>query len=874
MKNLFKSAILLMIFALAISACNSGTKPAAGSVAPDWQNEVTISHSASFPYSLQGVNSYWLSISNQTAASLRLDKLSLIASSLAGLRIKEMVDSSQCQLLPADADCQLNIVLPSGLKIRDTPYIYFSLDYADDKSGKNYIVKKVITLKSASDIKPSDGFLYSTDSFKRQIVDTAPSYTIAIPFRLTQDYRSLSLSVTGAKELSQKIICADKSGYKQGDSCSAIVKFKRKVTAPQLMISGVSKLWGSKNNFAVNLNITPNQIANLVYLNAPLFLSPANPSQTVTILNDGADIAKNINVSFNNPDDVGVNFSSDCSANTLLAGESCHLRYRLDLTKYLSGAPKEQISYTNGAALMGKTIDSFFVYTIPPAKPGIKITTSQGGYDIGNLLPAQSFTIYANLLGNYIDGQIVSIANLNSLQAVGMVIVSTQVDNPDICILNNTIPSCRFYVIGNDLALSNRYILNLMSSGEANIDHPNINYNIVTAPAEISAVRLPQTGETTSHAVFDDATYLMGVPWAKNATDAATIPATRFKLGAGEEANCITDNLTGLMWIRDLDSVKIDSAANGSSAEWQEALDSIEHANKSGGYCGYTDWHLPTINELSSLLIDNGESPVSWLISQGFMNIHKKISEDRDYWTSSAYPSSTWGGYWGWYVDFSYGPIDGNSKASRFHVWPVRQVPSLATGSINSGAPAQVAATGETGGAAGSDSGVAWPSPRFVAGGAIESSCIIDQLTGLMWPKNGIIGFVSVGGGAPIAQPNYLNNNQTLNILTWSNALSAINNMNTASIKLCGYSDWRLPNKIELRSLINYASADPSIWLNSQGFSGVQGYRPGYVLGYWSSSPHSGSNIPAWLVSFGGIAGVFAYSATNTLHVLPVRGGQ
>lgn len=33
--------------------------------------------------------------------------------------------------------------------------------------------------------------------------------------------------------------------------------------------------------------------------------------------------------------------------------------------------------------------------------------------------------------------------------------------------------------------------------------------------------------------------------------------------------------------------------------------------------------------------------------------------------------------------------------------------------------------------------GVAWPSPRFTPGVGDESDCMIDNLTGVMWPKDG-----------------------------------------------------------------------------------------------------------------------------------------
>jgi hypothetical protein len=72
--------------------------------------------------------------------------------------------------------------------------------------------------------------------------------------------------------------------------------------------------------------------------------------------------------------------------------------------------------------------------------------------------------------------------------------------------------------------------------------------------------------------------------------------------------------------------------------------------------------------------------------------------------------------------------------------------------------------------------GVQWPEPRFTVGTGAESDCITDNLTGLMWPKNG-----NLAGK-----------------LNWDDAIDYANNLT-----LCGYSDWRLPNINELESLLN-----------------------------------------------------------------------
>ncbi|MEI6153074.1 MAG: DUF1566 domain-containing protein [Deltaproteobacteria bacterium] len=100
--------------------------------------------------------------------------------------------------------------------------------------------------------------------------------------------------------------------------------------------------------------------------------------------------------------------------------------------------------------------------------------------------------------------------------------------------------------------------------------------------------------------------------------------------------------------------------------------------------------------------------------------------------------------------------------------------------------------------------GAAWPSSRFTSGTDGEVECMIDNLTGLMWPKNG-----NLAGGTK----------------TWNNAIDYANNLT-----LCGHDDWRLPNVNELESLVDASEPNLAFWLNAQGFTAVQSDP------YWSST--------------------------------------
>jgi|WetSurMetagenome_2_1015567.scaffolds.fasta_scaffold58609_2 hypothetical protein len=140
--------------------------------------------------------------------------------------------------------------------------------------------------------------------------------------------------------------------------------------------------------------------------------------------------------------------------------------------------------------------------------------------------------------------------------------------------------------------------------------------------------------------------------------------------------------------------------------------------------------------------------------------------------------------------------------------------------------------------------GVAWPSPRFTVSG----DCVTDNLTGLMWTKNG--NMLGAGG-----------------FLTWQGALDYVATTVNSGAGTCGHSDWRLPNVIELESLVNAGQANSADWLNGQGFANVQ------ADWYWSSSTYAGSTDHAWIVVIWGgyvnFIGKYDYYS-----VWPVRAGQ
>ncbi len=52
--------------------------------------------------------------------------------------------------------------------------------------------------------------------------------------------------------------------------------------------------------------------------------------------------------------------------------------------------------------------------------------------------------------------------------------------------------------------------------------------------------------------------------------------------------------------------------------------------------------------------------------------------------------------------------------------------------------------------------GVPWPNPRFTSGTGTEADCVIDNLTGLMWPKNGNLAGTTINWYTAIDYANNL----------------------------------------------------------------------------------------------------------------------
>ena len=141
------------------------------------------------------------------------------------------------------------------------------------------------------------------------------------------------------------------------------------------------------------------------------------------------------------------------------------------------------------------------------------------------------------------------------------------------------------------------------------------------------------TGQTVSYSDYDDGALQKGVG----------VPSQRFEVNGD---GTVTDNLTGLVWLRDADCF-------GSQLTWYEALEAVQRI---GSYpdCGLDEqrrhrWRMPNVNELRSLVSYDRNLP-ALPDDHPFLNV--RIGES--YWTSTTVQQDT---DKAWVVSFVFGSV-------------------------------------------------------------------------------------------------------------------------------------------------------------------------------------------------------------------------
>ena len=153
-----------------------------------------------------------------------------------------------------------------------------------------------------------------------------------------------------------------------------------------------------------------------------------------------------------------------------------------------------------------------------------------------------------------------------------------------------------------------------------------------------------------------------------------------------------------------------------------------------------------------------------------------------------------------------------------------------------------------------------------LAASATNWSCVQDNVTGLIWEvktddgserdkdnKYRWGGLTAIGRDSSNREGDYYDD--------WNNLVNTANSGNG----LCGFTDWRVPDIEELRSIVDYSRTNPSIDIN---------YFPNTRSDwYWSASPNANGSNNAWLLYFNYGNGSNDSRFFNG-HVRLVRSGQ
>ncbi len=124
-----------------------------------------------------------------------------------------------------------------------------------------------------------------------------------------------------------------------------------------------------------------------------------------------------------------------------------------------------------------------------------------------------------------------------------------------------------------------------------------------------------------------------------------------------DNGDTVTDNMTGLMWAKDAN-------LPGGTRNWNAAIDYCNGMNSGAGTYGYTDWRLPNVRELQSL-IDYGLVNPSLPSGHPFTGVHQL----NYYWSSSTHAGAT---DRGWLVSLYDGVVNWSGKTTLCRVLPVR----------------------------------------------------------------------------------------------------------------------------------------------------------------------------------------------------------
>jgi hypothetical protein len=276
---------------------------------------------------------------------------------------------------------------------------------------------------------------------------------------------------------------------------------------------------------------------------------------------------------------------------------------------------------------------------------------------------------------------------------------------------------------------------------------------------------------------------------------------------------CTYDKVTGLTWQR----------PQGAKIDFSELAAYVTTVN-SAATCGHVDWRVPNVNELLSLM----DASVLWPTAP---NADRDVSTD-----------SMTGRYW-------------SSEPTSFSTTNAYVVATNESGAVSYVPTSDLNAVRLVRGTSNSDAcDNADERYRDVGDGTV-----VDGRTGLMWKKcvQGNSG-AGCNGGTP---------------LNFSSAALAVQNLSDTNSGVSalnlGYSDWRIPSRNELASLVKRSCA-----IGSAGATIVNTVFPATeALSFVTGTPNINTAGEYWFVNFTeGAVAVGGFAGGKRLRL--VRGGQ
>ncbi len=255
----------------------------------------------------------------------------------------------------------------------------------------------------------------------------------------------------------------------------------------------------------------------------------------------------------------------------------------------------------------------------------------------------------------------------------------------------------------------------------------------------------------------------------------------------------VRDNITALTWeVKTDDNTIHDKDARyywcNSACIIENNTEAFINSLNSARFGGYDDWRLPSLLELATLLNSGTRGPA--INTTFFPNTSLPDIIFIDYWSTTEDTDFSTNA---WYVDFADGgAISSLSKNSALRVRAVR-------------------------------GGTAAIPIKYTNN---PDATVTDTETGLMWQQDPSFEVSGISG---------------IDNLNWQSALDYVARLNL--IVFAGHSDWRLPNRNELQSLVDYSRALPA--LDTDFFP-----TPPFSFPWWSSTTEHGMADKAWTVDF------------------------